>query len=361
MRIPAPFLRPVATKWVPHHGPPAMEHGLPPSLAFVLASSWIIGTPGPDELPGTAQKDRILSLGGADTIEGLGDADLIFGGSGNDLIRGEGRSFEGAQIGGDDTILGGPGDDTILGGYGFGPLDDGDNLIFGQAGDDRITAGWGADTVLGGSGDDVITGYGTFVGVPFRAADQVLQAEPADLLLGGAGDDLIEGGGGADKLHGGTGDDTLIGGYGADLLFGGPGADVFVMRLPPVPFATTPDTGVGEGQRDILGDFRQGRDLIDLSDYDDPARFFTFPGSPSAIDLPAPIFLGTEPFEASFALQVRYDILPEGRTVVQFATPLGALPPAEDAIPAIPEPTGEIELPGFVVLTSADFVLDYVI
>lgn len=88
----------------------------------------------------------------------------------------------------------------------------------------------------------------------------------AELLLGGSGNDTIEGGGGRDTINGGTGDDRLVGGAGVDALTGGPGADRFVL----VPTSFTglpPDTGRGEGNRDVVTDSRSGEDLLDLSGY----------------------------------------------------------------------------------------------
>lgn len=333
------------------------------SLAMVLAKHlpWspgiIIGTSGPDRLPGTGAADLILGLAGGDTVEGLGSGDRLLGGPGGDLIHGGDIDFRAGLVDGNDTMSGGSGDDTLYGGRLVGAAGDGDNLILGGSGKDSITAGWGADTVLGGPGNDTILGQGSSFGIPFNAFAQVLQQEPADWLYGGGGDDSIDGGGGADTLLGGPGDDSLTGSFGADVLIGGPGADSFIFRPPRVPFPATPDTGVGEGNRDLVLDFRQGQDMLDLSGYDDPARFFQA-GDPAQLDLPEPVFLGTGAFVATNALQVRYEVLEGGRTLVQFATPLGAFPPPADAAPAVPaQPTGEIELAGVRALTAEDFLL----
>ena len=77
-----------------------------------------------------------------------------------------------------------------------------------------------------------------------------------DTLNGGGGDDLQIGGGGADSIDGGTGGDNIHGGEGADLLRGGTGNDVFVYEA--ISDSTQLDT-------DVILDFENSRDKIDLS------------------------------------------------------------------------------------------------
>lgn len=224
----------------------------------------------------------------------------------------------------DSTIRGTPNADELTGGPGA-------DVIFGRAGADRILGLGGGDTILGGAGNDTIFGDGE-TGPP-----PTLPGRPVPDVL--PGDDLIlgYGGGGDDVLIGGTGDDVLIGGYGVDLLIGGPGADRFAFRFYD-PFRTAPDTGVGEGNRDIILDFGPG-DVIDLSGY-----------KALGGNVPEPVFLGTDPFRATGGLQVRYEVV-DGRTVVQFHAPRGGAPDVPTA------PTGEIELIGAYALTATDFIL----
>ena len=101
--------------------------------------------------------------------------------------------------------------------------------IRGTADDDSFTATNFADDADGRGGDDSIRG-----------------ADGADTLSGGTGDD---------RLSGGAGDDRLAGEAGADDLAGGRGADAFVFR-------SVKDTP--RGDRDLVADFHEGRDLIDL-------------------------------------------------------------------------------------------------
>ena len=78
-----------------------------------------------------------------------------------------------------------------------------------------------------------------------------------DTLIGNDAANLLSGGDGNDRIDGGVGNDTLIGGRGADTLTGGAGADIFQ-------YLSLQDSGVGLG-RDVITDFEQGSDKIDLS------------------------------------------------------------------------------------------------
>lgn len=64
-----------------------------------------------------------------------------------------------------------------------------------------------------------------------------------------------------DVLVGLDGNDTIDGGLGYDTMSGGGGADRFVFR-------SAAEIGWAAGSRDVITDFRQGEDLIDLSVFD---------------------------------------------------------------------------------------------
>lgn len=237
-----------------------------------LALNFLVGTDGVDTLTGGDGTDLIDARGGNDRATGGGGDDLVFGGSGNDYLTGDGALAGPVSSpfppAGDDIVAGGDGDDTLYG-DGFVSYDHfggkaGSNVLFGGAGNDNITAGYGADTVFGGSGNDFIRGYGSDVGRGSGGASARL-GDFGDLLFGGAGNDTIEAGGGNDTVDGGAGDDRLTGDAGVDALTGGTGADTFVFRRDPV-FAS-PDTGQGEGNRDVVTDFETGVDLLDLTGY----------------------------------------------------------------------------------------------
>ena len=276
--------------------------------------AFIIGTPAADTLNGSAAADLILGRGGADALVGGTGADTLFGGGGDDVITGQ-RNV--------------PLDFTMDG-----------NLILGGAGADTVFAGLGGDTILGGPGDDRLFGGFDSSGFSQGGAGNLNRDDRPDLILGGAGHDSIDGNGGGDTILGGAGDDTIRGALGADVIAGGPGHDRFVFQR--INDASI-DSPPGEGARDVILDFRHGADVIDLGFYLSPG--FVFPKL-------EPVFLGTAPFQASQALQVRYDI--EGdRTIVQFYSVLGTALPTADIAGA----TGEIELVGRHHLTAADFLL----
>jgi Ca2+-binding RTX toxin-like protein len=303
--------------------------------------AFIIGRSGADTLPGTAEADIILGLAGADIIAGREGSDVIAGGAGADSIAGDNAPLPGVPPGRDAF---GPFPPP------FGGTPPGDNIILAGSGDDRVWAGFGNDTVFGEEGADTILGYGTFGGSP-TGFTGLVTADGDDHLSGGAGNDLILAGGGDDLLRGGDGADTLGGGVGVDTLLGGDGPDIFVFGRAVEPGTSPPaaglDSGVGPGNRDIVGDFVQGEDRLDLSNY---ANIFARPGVPAE-----PVFLGEDPFIASFAPQVRYEI-EDGRTVVQVFAPLGN-PPGGLEPPVPGGPGAEIELVGEIRLTADDVIL----
>jgi Ca2+-binding RTX toxin-like protein len=296
------------------------------------------GGPTADTLVGMAADDLIDGRGGADVLIGRESNDTVLGGTGNDTIAGDNAPAPGQPI--DANSFGPyPGPERLPGG----------NLILAGAGDDSVVAGFGADTVFGGAGNDTLVGYGNAGVSPSGNAGLIARDGP-DVLFGGTGDDLLRGGGGNDLLHGGLGADTLISGTGVDRLAGGLGPDVFVFGRNLEPFASDPataDTGVGPGNRDVILDFHDHADRIDLTHYLNP-----FPGPEGQ---PPAVFLDMHPFEATNALQVRYEF--EGcNTIVQIVSPFGT--PPSGTPPEVPTgPTQEIELAGIHYLRAGDFIL----
>jgi hypothetical protein len=157
--------------------------------------------------------------------------------------------------------------DSLVGGRDSpGAVDqDGNNLIVADAGDDTVSAGHEADTVWGGAGNDSINGYGEPIAGSPPGNEMLRRADQPDLLIGGSGNDTINGGGGNDTILGGSGGDVVYGDVGVDLLSGGADANRFIFSLQ----GSIPrlDTGAGEGNRDIITDFRPGSDKLDLSGY----------------------------------------------------------------------------------------------
>ena len=88
-----------------------------------------------------------------------------------------------------------------------------------------------------------------------------------DVVQGGTGNDSISGGEGNDRLFGGDGDDRLVGAAGDDILGGGDGADKLTGASGRDIFIFT-DSEIGTtklGEHDVITDFLQGTDKIDIS------------------------------------------------------------------------------------------------
>ncbi len=230
----------------------------------------------------------------ANTLNGTGENDVLNGGSGKDVLNG---------LGGNDTLDGGSGDDTLNGG------DGNDKLFGGSHGEDILNGGNGNDTLDGGSYNDI--------------------------LNGDAGDDILMGGvSGEDILNGGAGNDILIGGDNADRLTGGTGNDIFR-------YLAKGDTGLTSGTRDVITDFVQGQDKIDLSAIDANTSLFA-PGDQA--------FTLLSKVGASFtgAAQLRYNyVFINGveHTMIEANTDTGSLADFQ------------IALVGHFTLTPSDFFM----
>jgi Ca2+-binding RTX toxin-like protein len=217
-------------------------------IGDVMKSGTITGTiylgVGNDKFFGGNNAERVNDDDGADSY--------TFGG-GNDIYIATGLS--GADL--NDIIRGGAGIDTYDASAandvrinldtvahdlnGFVPV--AANTAIGPA----ISGGFAKDSIFGfenangGAGNDFI--YGT---------------AGANVLSGGAGVNNLLGFGGNDTLNGGAGLDGLNGGAGKDQLTGGAGQDSFV-------YTALSDSGITASARDLIADFEQGIDHIDLS------------------------------------------------------------------------------------------------
>lgn len=110
-------------------------------------------------------------------------------------------------------------------------------FVEGGDGADALRGGTKGDKLHGGEGDDTVSGKGG-----------------KDRVFGGDGSDTLEGGNGNDVLRGGDDTDFLFGDKGNDRLFGGFDGDIFFF------------SGNRPGH-DVIGDFENDRDFIDLSPY----------------------------------------------------------------------------------------------
>jgi Ca2+-binding RTX toxin-like protein len=302
---------------------------LPIDLVAGDGGETLQGGAGDDALTGGAGNDTLISGGGLDTLTGgQGNDTYVVDGRGAQIteddddgvdvvqvtgdryrmddniervkvLNDDGASVSGNAAGnridgadGDDGLHGGEGNDSLYGGYGH------DTLI-GGAGDDRLDGGEGDNLLIGGTGDDiyylrsytdrvveqagqgrdavvtilnryvlddavedlVYRGLGQFNGTGNDLANLLAGAAGDDQLSGAGGADRLEGDAGADRLNGGAGRDVLLGGAGADTMTGGLGADHFVL------------TDAASARGDVLQDFGNGQDKIDLSAFMSDATF----------------------------------------------------------------------------------------
>ncbi len=263
----------------------------------------IVGSGGDDTLKGGTGNDRVYGGNGNDVIEGGSGTDQLFGQNGNDTLiawNGSGRLeggngndlYEVDLSNFDGVILGSAGVDVLKLTGGFEPKDivlerDGNDLlvrsitdldkmirieaqftgaltieaitfastgytldlvnaIIGTDGNDNITGTEDDDVVLALGGDDVVIGAG---------GDDFLDGGPGkDVIYGNAGNDAMHGSSEDDMINGGSGNDSLIDGLGNDMLIGGTGRDTFAITR-------------NAGDEDVIADFTNGQDKIDLSNF----------------------------------------------------------------------------------------------
>jgi Ca2+-binding RTX toxin-like protein len=308
----------------------------------------ILGTNGDDSIVGREDGSQISGLDGNDKLTGREASDELIGGDGADTLKG---------FGGDDTLVGGPGNDTLDGGAGA-------DMMLGSPGDDvyvvdnpgdcvgeHVEGSTGIDTVQSSIslsladatiikgevenltllGTDSLDGTG-------GALDNVITGNTGDnTLKGGAGNDQLDGGGGADELRGEGGRDTLLGGSQSDLLVGGSGGDSLTggSEGDRFIFSAVQQSGPAADTRDIITDFQDGLDRIDLSGIDANVTV----GGNQAFS-----FVGTNAFTA--AAQVRFvQDAANDRTFV------------EGSVDGDLAPEFQIELVGPHSLAASDFVL----
>ncbi|MFM2388825.1 MAG: hypothetical protein RLZZ437_380 [Pseudomonadota bacterium] len=226
-------------------------------LFFFGTTTILQGGDGDDRLFGGVGTAALSGDAGNDIINGGAGLVIANGGDGNDWLKG-GTATQ-AGFGGivqSSRLYGGAGDDTLVTGA------EGAELR-GEAGNDRYVinhAGFNLQEMTGGGNDRVVTtisadlttaGEIERVVVAATTGLQVTGTATNNTIIGNIGADTLHGGAGDDLLSGRAGTDVLDGGLGNDKLHGGLDADVFM-------FAT------GSG-RDVISDFTDGVDLIDLS------------------------------------------------------------------------------------------------
>ncbi|MES1201017.1 MAG: calcium-binding protein [Pseudomonadota bacterium] len=348
-----------------------------------------------------AQNVENLSLNGVDAVTATGNSfnntitgnstnNVLNGGAGEDtLIGGLGNDTYVVNSAGDTVTDSGGNNDTILsyidmptltanienltlaGAALIGGGNELNNVIVGNSlgntltgglGNDQLNGGTGADTMSGGDGDDsylvenagdVVTenaneGADTvyaFISISALAANvEKLNLMPAGGAINGTANDLdnrLNGNdfdnvltalGGNDVIQGLGGNDHIIGGAGQDNIFGGAGNDVFV-------YQTISDSGTTGTARDIINDFTQSQDSIDLSLIDAITG-----GGDDAFTL-----IGASAFSHT-AGELRYDQIDPTGTANDFT--IISMDVNGDGVA-----DSQITVRGALTLTSADFVL----
>lgn len=227
------------------------------ALGRVTGEPLVIGGAGDDVLSDieTLKDGRVVVTYMSETGDATDVSNLRY-----QIIETRGAVIEGSAVA--DVMVASMSDSTL---YGY----DGDDRLRGMGGDDALHGQGGADTLYGGTGDDTLSGG--------LGSDNVNGSQGDDMLRGGSGDDTLDGGVDADILSGDSGDDRLVGGGGRDVLNGGSGSDVF-------DFNAVSESGNSRATQDVISDFFEGEDTIDLSTIDARAgvagnQAFTFIGS----------------------------------------------------------------------------------
>lgn len=254
-----------------------------------------------DSLYGTNGANYLRGYNGSDVLDGRGGNDTMRGDGGNDYyyVRDSGDRVQEFSGGGTDRVF------SYLSDYTLGDhvedarivtsntasltgneLDNfiyvgkGDNVIDATTGNDSVSYLYGATSgvtvslgtnlvqLTGGSGEDQFVSVENLYGSNF---DDVLSgSDDANILRGHNGNDTLNGGNGNDILIGDLGNDLLFGDLGADLLEGGDGQDTFIFSQGDSPEMTYDgiDTFTALNGLDVISDFNDGEDSIDLSGLD---------------------------------------------------------------------------------------------
>jgi Ca2+-binding RTX toxin-like protein len=275
---------------------PTMSNNLIKNSGNILGD--IILSGGNDSVTNSKQIAGNVSLGdGNDTVTNSGIINgAVSMGIGNDVLKNTGTIMGTINLGdGDDAFTGGAKDEVLS------DQDGEDKYSFGGGNDrfDAMSSFADIDTADGGAGIDIydasntassntinidtVTHTGTVgagVGVGPNVAlgadiaadflkgfenvlggsgiDVIYGSKSANQIFGLGGKDELWGYGGNDKLDGGMDNDLLIGGAGRDQLSGGSGDDTFY-------FLTLAESGKTAATRDLIVDFGNGTDKIDLS------------------------------------------------------------------------------------------------
>jgi Ca2+-binding RTX toxin-like protein len=246
------------------------------SQQILIEQATITGNDSANTLTGNANEDDLISgLGGNDTLSGLSGNDTLIGGSGSDSLTGGAGNdvfvleyFNGSILAQDLDVVNDfvQGQDKIdLSRIGIGDFstilaltsnDASNNAVITTRYNGLSTSYGLYNLLLKGINRNLLTAA-DFIFQAISSNDSLVGSANSDDLFGGLGNDTLQGGGGDDRLFGEQGADQLVGGSGADTLTGGSGNDIFVLEY----F----DLGITSNELNIVTDFVQGQDKIDLA------------------------------------------------------------------------------------------------
>ncbi|WP_342153515.1 hypothetical protein [Methylorubrum sp. SB2] len=221
-------------------------------------------------IDGNAGANVLRGGGGADTLNGLGGLDTADYGDKTAAVEValNGANAVSVKVGGVaedrianiENLTGGAAADKLTG-------DGLANVLDGGRGIDTLTGLAGHDTYLvDNAGDRVVEARGGGTDTVLASASYTLAAgQEIEILTttnaAGTGAINLTGNEFAQALTGNAGINILTGGAGADRLTGGLGRDTFDFNI-------KTDSGTTATTRDVILDFKQGEDRIDLSTID---------------------------------------------------------------------------------------------
>ena len=311
---------------------------------------------------GNAANNTITGNSAANILNGGTGADTLIGGLGDDVYITDGgdRIIEAADAGIDlvkssvtHSLSANLENLTLTGSSAINGNGNAlNNKIRGNAGDNRLDGRTGADTLIGGAGDDIyVTDGGDTISETAGGGSDLVRSSVGYALganlenltltgtaaINGTGNlrhNIITGNGAANTLDGGAGNDSLIGGRGKDLLIGASGSDRFV-------FNAVTESAIGTKTSDVIADFAQGKDKIDLNAID------AFAASDGMDDF---VWNGTSAFHSATQGELRYQKFDKAGSVNDFT--MVYLDTDGDAGAEM-----AIRLEGLYDLTASDFIL----
>ena len=213
---------------------------------------------GIERLGGSRHDDHLTGDDGDNLLHGAAGADVLDGGEGVDFLS-YGVSDAAVTVNlATGAIFGGHADGDTYSGIEGVVGSRYDDRLTGDDGDNRFHGGAGADVLAGGEGVDYMSYSGSDAGVTINLATRTASGGDAegDIFTG---IEDVRGSDHDDRLTGDDGANELEGLGGNDHLIGGAGNDTFIFE--------------SEHGDDVIADFTDGMDRIDLTEFDLPNGF----------------------------------------------------------------------------------------